>query len=59
MIFPLELTSLSASGTLVQVSAYARLFQSIQINHRISIDATLFGSGEFLAGDGITGIITQ
>jgi hypothetical protein len=59
MIFPLELTSLPASGTLTQVCAYARLFQTIQINHRISIDGTLFGSGEFLAGDGITDIITQ
>jgi hypothetical protein len=59
MIFSLELTSLPASGTLIQVCAYARLFQTIQINHRIPIDGALCGSGEFLAGNGITDIITQ
>jgi hypothetical protein len=59
MIFPLELMSLPASGTLIQVCACACLFQTIQINHRISIDGTLFGSGEFLEGDGISNIITH
>jgi hypothetical protein len=43
----------------MQVCAYARLFQTTQINHRISIDGMMFGNGEFLAGDGITDIITQ